>query len=92
MAADIIFYSKENEVWLKETGVKQVSNLARVMVDKGRRGEQKQPWFKQLQRFRAGIEARINLLQRNFLLKSSLMRGSPGLDIWVGQDIFTHNL
>ena len=32
------------------------------------------------------------MLQRKFGLESSLMRDSPGFDIWVGQDIFTHNL
>jgi len=43
-------------------------------------------------RFRAGIEARISLLKRKFGLKRSLMRGSPGVNIWVGQGIFAHNL
>jgi len=59
---------------------------------KERRLEQKQLWFKRLQHFRAGVEARISLLQRKFGLKRSLMRGSPGTEIWVGQGIFTHNL
>ena len=92
MAADRGFYSKENEEWLKEGVVKQVSIPVRGKATRERRMEQKQPWFKRLQRFRAGIEARISLLKRKFGLKRSLMRGSPGTDIWVGQGIFTHNL
>ena len=92
VAADRGFYSKENEERLKESGVKQVSIPVRGKVTKERRVEQKQPWFRRLQHFRAGVKARISLLQRKFGLKRSLMRGSPGTEIWVGQGIFTYNL
>jgi hypothetical protein len=92
VATDRGFYSKENEEWLKEGGVKQVSIPVRGKATKERRMGQKQPWFKRLQRFRAGIEARISLLKRKFGLKRSLMRGSPRTEIWVGQGIFTCNL
>ena len=92
VAADRGFYSMENEEWLSENGVKQISIPVRGKVNEGRRMEQKQPWFKRLQRFRAGIEARISLLQRKYGLERSLMRGSPGAEIWVGQGIFAHNL
>jgi IS5 family transposase len=92
VAADRGFYSRENEEWLKESRVKQVSIPVRGKANKERRVEQKQSWFKRLQRFRAGIEARISLLQRKFGLKRSLMRGSPGTELWVGQGIFTYNL
>jgi hypothetical protein len=92
VAADRGFYSRENEEWLKGNGVKQVSIPVRGKANKERRVEQKQSWFKRLQRFRAGIEARISLLQRKFGLKRSLMRGSPGTELWVGQGIFTYNL
>jgi IS5 family transposase len=92
VAADRGFYSRENGEWLKERGVKQVSIPVRGKAGEERRMEQKQPWFKRLQHFRAGVEARISLLKRKFGLKRSLMRGSPGTEIWVGQGIFTHNL
>jgi len=72
--------------------VRQVSIPKRGKISKERRAYQKQSWFKRLQRFRAGIEARISLLKRKFGLRRSLMRGSPGVNIWVGQGIFTHNL
>ena len=92
VATDRGFYSKEDEEWLREGGVKQVSIPVRGKANEERRMEQKRPWFKRLQRFRAGVEARISLLQRKFGLKRSLMRGGPGTEIWVGQGIFTHNL
>jgi IS5 family transposase len=86
------FYSQANEGWLKDSGVKRVSIPKRGKTSEERRGYQKQSWFKRLQRFRAGIEAMISLLKRKFGLKRSRMRGSPGVNIWVGQGIFTHNL
>jgi transposase, IS5 family len=86
------FYSGPNEDWLKENGVRQTSIPKRGKTSEERRRYQKQPWFKRLQRFRAGIEARISLLKRKFGLKRSRMRGSPGFNIWVGQGIFAHNL
>jgi len=92
VAGDRGFYSQANEDWLKDSGVKQASIPKRGKVREDRRRYQKQSWFKRLQRFRAGIEARISLLKRKFGLKRSLMRGSPGVNIWVGQGILAHNL
>jgi len=92
VAGDRGFYSQPNEDWLKDNGVRRVSIPKRGRVREERRRYQKQSWFKRLQRFRAGIEARISLLKRKFGLKRSLMRGSPGVNIWVGQGILAHNL
>jgi IS5 family transposase len=92
VATDRGFYSQTNENWLKDSGVKRVSIPKRGKVGEERRNYQKQYWFKRLQRFRAGIEARISLLKRKFGLKRSRLRGSPGVNIWVGQGIFTQNL
>jgi len=92
VAGDRGFYSQANEGWLKDNGVRRVSIPKRGKVREDRRRYQKQSWFKRLQRFRAGIEARISLLKRKFGLKRSLMRGSPGVNIWVGQGILAHNL
>ncbi len=92
VAADRGFYSQANEDWLKDSGVKRAGIPKRGKISGERRRYQKQSWFKRLQRFRAGIEARISLLKRKFGLKRSRMRGSPGVNIWVGQGIFAHNL
>ena len=92
VAGDRGFYSQANEDWLKDNGVRQVSIPVRGKISGDRRAYQKQSWFKRLQRFRAGVEARISLLKRKFGLRRSLLRGSPGVNIWVGQGIFAHNL
>ena len=92
VAGDRGLYSQANEDWLKNSGVKRVSIPKRGKVGEERRSYQQQSWFKRLQRFRAGIEARISLLKRKFGLRRSLMRGDAGTEIWVGQGIFTHNL
>jgi len=77
---------------LQNTGVRQISIPARGKISKERRRYQHQSWFKRLQRFRAGCEAKISLLKRKFGLGRSLMRGDDGTQIWVGQGIFVHNL
>jgi len=92
VAGDRGLYSRANEDWLKDTGVKQVSIPARGKISKERRQYQRQSWFKRLQRFRAGCEAKISLLKRKFGLGRSRMRGDTGTKIWVGQGIFTYNL
>jgi len=92
VAGDRGFYSQANEDWLNDIRVKQVSVPKRGKISGERRSYQKQSWFKRLQRFRAGGEAKISLLKRRFGLRRSLMRGSTGTDIWVGHGIFAHNL
>jgi IS5 family transposase len=92
VAGDRGFYSQANEGWLKDGGVKQVSIPKRGKIGEERRRYQRQFWFKRLQRFRAGGEAKISLLKRKFGLGRSLMRADAGTKIWVGQGIFAHNL
>lgn len=92
VATDRGFYSRHNEAWLKAGGVKRVSLPVRGKATGERLKEQKQFWFKRLQRFRAGSEGRISLLKRVFGLDRSLMRGNQGSQTWVGQGIFAHNL
>ena len=86
------FYSQANEDWLKNSRANQASIPKRGKISGERHRYQRQSWFKRLQRFRAGIEARISLLKRKFGLKRSRQRGSPGVNTWVGQGIFAHNL
>jgi hypothetical protein len=92
VAGDRGFYSQGNEDWLCNSGVTQVSIPKRGKVSRERRSYQKQYWFKRLQRFRAGIEARISLLKRKFGMRRSRMRGDSGTQIWVGQGILAQNL
>lgn len=92
VAGDRGLYSQDNEDWLKDNGVRQVSIPARGKISRERWIYQRQSWFKRLQRFRAGAEARISLLKRKFGLGRSLMRGDAGAEIWIGQGILAHNL
>ena len=92
VAGDRGFYSLGNEQWLTGSGVKQVSIPVRGKASIEKRAEQKQSWFRRLQRFRAGAEGRISVLKRGFGLNRSLMRGRNGTENWVGQSIFVHNL
>ena len=92
VAGDRGFYSKSNVDGLKSDGVRQVSIPIRGKASAESRAYQRQFWFKRLQRFRAGCEAKISLLKRKFGLRRSLMRGDAGTKIWVGQSILAHNL
>jgi IS5 family transposase len=92
VAGDRGFYSQANDDWLKMNGVRQVSIPVRGKANVESLAHQRQSWFKRLQCFRAGVEAKISLLKRKFGLNRSLMRGDEGAKIWVGQGIFTHNL
>lgn len=91
VATDRGFSSAENEAKLKET-IKRVSMPKRGKIDEKRKQYQKQHWFRRLQRFRAGGEAKISLLKRKFGLRRSRLRGHRGIKIHVGWGILTHNL
>ncbi|MFC1808171.1 transposase [Candidatus Omnitrophota bacterium] len=92
LATDRGFSSKENEEYLTNTGVNRVSMPKKGKLNKERKQHQKQYWFKRLQRFRAGSEAKISLLKRKFGLKRSRLRGTRGTNIHVGWGILAHNL
>jgi IS5 family transposase len=92
VATDRGFYSQANVDGLKSSGIKHVSIPIRGKASAASRAYQRQFWFKRLQRFRTGDEAKISLLKRKFGLRRSLLRGDAGTKIWVGQGIFAHNL
>ena len=91
VATDRGFSSAENEAKLKET-IKRVSMPKRGRLNEERKQYQKQHWFRRLQRFRAGGEAKISLLKRKFGLRRSRLRGLRGTEIHVGWAILAHNL
>lgn len=92
VSGDRGFQSRENEEWLKKGGVSRVCLPHRGKADRERRQQEREPWFRRLLRFRAGAEGRVSLLQRKFGLGRSLMRGTPGTEIWVGLGVLAHNL
>ena len=91
VTADQGFHSRENGEWLEQQVVKRIALPFRG-ADKEQREYERQPWFRRLLRFRAGLEVRISHLKRVFGLDKCMMRGNPGINIWVGQGIFAYNL
>ena len=61
-------------------------------LSRERQQHERQRWFKRGFRFRAGIEGRINVLQRDYGLDRCWEHGEAGLGRWVGWGIVTHNL
>lgn len=92
VATDRGYWSEENYQHLREAGIRQIS-----MPKKGKLGElekqrQRKKWFKNLQKYRAGGEAKISWLKRCFGLDRCLYRGDSGFGRWVGAGILANNL
>ena len=92
VATDRGFSGKQNDMELEQEGV-----LRRSLPRKGKKGKkrseyEKEPWFQDLQRFRAAGKAKISLLKRKYGLDRSRYRGYANTKSWVGFGIFTHNL
>jgi IS5 family transposase len=92
VAGDKGFYSKDNVSKLHGLGVKRVGIAKVGRLTEREKKHQRQKWFKELQRFRCGIEACISMLKRKFGLGRVLSRGLSGTAIWVGFSIFSYNL
>ena len=92
VATDRGFSSRQNEKALEELGVGRISTPTRGKKTKKRTEHESQAWFKDLQRFRAGGEAKISLLKRRYGLSRSRFRGYVGTKTWVGLGIMAHNL
>lgn len=92
VAVDRGYYSKQNEDELVSLGVKHISMPKPGKKSKARQALESTNKFKNLQRFRAGVEARISCLKRSFGLRRSYLRGLSGTSIWCGYGIFAHNL
>jgi len=91
-ATDRGYWSPGNKKYAENAGVKNVS-----MPKKGRLNEQEKefqntPRFKKGQRFRAGGEAKISLLKRQYKLDRCGYKGDKGMARWVGGGILACNL
>ena len=92
--ADRRFYHARNER-LASAGEYRVDRLA--IPKPGRRSperiaHERQPWFKQLLRFRAGIEGGFSTLIRCFGWGRCLWRGLSSFGSWVGLSVLSYNL
>lgn len=90
-ATDRGFYSPENETLAEIEGIR-VSMPKIGKKSKERVAYEKQPWFKRLQRFRAGMEAIISNANRRSGLCRPLVRGTLHTECSVGWSIFAYNL
>lgn len=91
-ATDKGYYRPENIPALRDLGVRHVAipKIGRLKPRERRR--QHARWFRQLQRFRCGMEAAISMLKRCFMLGDIRVRGSTATALWVGWSIFSFNL
>ena len=92
LATDRGYYSSDNVKKLSRLGVRRVGIPKIGRLSKTETRHQHCRWFRELQRFRCGIEAGISLLKRRFSLGRVLVRGSPATAVWTGFAIFAFNL
>lgn len=92
LAADRGYYSAENLAQLSKAGIEKVGIPKVGRLRTKEKTHQRTRWFRQLQRFRCGIEASISMLKRKFGLGRVLAKGSAGTAIWTGLAIFAYNL
>jgi IS5 family transposase len=92
LSADRRFFSAENEANADEAGVKKVSICKPGYRSEVRKQIEKEPWFKKLQRFRAGIEGLISVLMRAYGLKRCNWKGWEAFESYIGLSVVTYNL
>ena len=92
LATDRGYYSADNLSQLSRMGVRRVGIPKIGRLSRTERRHQHSRWFRELQRFRCGIEASISLLKRRFALSRVLAKGSPATAVWTGFAIFAFNL
>jgi transposase, IS5 family len=92
LAGDRGMASSANERLAREAGVKRVALPHVGKAPPGRQAEERGRRFREVYRFRAGIEGRIHALKRDRGLKRSRYHGERGFGRWVGWGIVTHNL
>ena len=91
-AADRGFWSSANEKSAQDLGVSQVVLPATGRLSATRAKHQKEPWFRQGQGWRAGIEPRISTLKHQFAMKRARYKGDAGFQRYVGWCIIVQDL
>lgn len=92
LATDRGYYSADNVNQLIRLGVRRVGIPKIGRLSRSETRHQHSRWFKELQRFRCGIEAGISLLKRRFSLGRVFAKGSSATAVWTGFAIFAFNL
>jgi IS5 family transposase len=92
VTGDRRYHSQANERMAGEKGVERVALPKPGHLNKARKTLQKQPWFRRLLRWRAGIEGNLSTLLRTFGLKRCLWKGWESFRAYVGLSVLTYNL
>jgi len=92
VATDKGYYTEENVKQLRSMNVKHVAIPKIGRLTQRERKKQHSMWFKNLQRFRCGIEAGISMLKRCFSLGDTHVRGNKATAVSVNWSIFSYNL
>jgi IS5 family transposase len=92
LAGDRGFYAPEQDEKLHEKGIEKVSIPVRGGKSAQRARTERSAWFRRLQRWRAGGEAKISLLKRKYGLRRTAVRGDRSTACWIAWGILAHNL
>jgi IS5 family transposase len=92
LAGDRGFFSPANKRHARQLGVKQFAIPQTGRLTTRQRRREKQPWFKQGQRFRNGIEGRISVVRRTVQLARCPNHGLDGFERWIGWGVIVANL
>jgi IS5 family transposase len=93
VTADRGVFSRQNVQQAEAIGVSRVVLPAPGRSRTAERGQtERHRWFRRGFRFRAGIEARISVLQRCYGLDRCRDHGEAGMARWIGWGIVTANL
>lgn len=92
IATDRGYYSAENIQEMRDEGIRQISIPKKGKLNEQEKKRQRKPWFQDLQKYRAGGEAKISWLKRCFGLDRCLYKGDQGFGRWVGAGILANNL
>lgn len=92
LCGDRRFFSSDNEDKAYQEGIEKVSICKPGYRSKDRVQIEKERWFKNLQRFRAGIEGIISTLMRTYGLKRCIWKGWDSFQSYVGLSVVTFNL
>jgi IS5 family transposase len=92
VSADRRFFSVDNETRATSRGVKNVCIAKPGYRSAARKELERQPWFRKLKRFRAGIEGVLSTLMRSFGLTRCLWKGWESFRSYVGLSGVTFNL
>jgi IS5 family transposase len=91
-SADRGVFSADNEAEAQHRGIKRVVLPKPGKKSEQRRQREKQPWFRRVRRWHAGVEGRISVLKRCFNLDRCLNHGEAGFQRWVAWGVIAHNL